>query len=360
MATREKLLQRSDALHQVYNARFSGFPRATRDPELLRDLLRQAKDLVKKAESGPIAIDVRQRLRDRVALYDSELKLVREAAGNPEAARAAGLGMAANAVFHRYRRHYAGRARLSRDTEQLREMVEDLRGIADAMDVMLEQGAVASLERDRGVVQSQIELFEQELGEIESGRTTASPQEVISGGAEWANDLFAVYARQFAGLPRLSRRPRLIERMLVSLRRARDWMATVAQDAEVQELATRNVEVCTQRLTQWETELEQIRASREQTDVYDLLEAFDAELDRLTEVYDKEFAGQARGTRDLALMCGLVDRCDEVARQVADLHRAYDLEETARLMIAARDQVVVLAREYDQIAEAKQQGEGVQ
>lgn len=352
MSRESEIQDRSDELHDIYVFRYSNLPRLTRNAALLRDIAAEADKLIREARGK--SKELNSRLMQRARLYKQELGEIEKAQKNgPHAISAANVGGDANAVFHRYRRSFAGKARLSRDLHQLSEMLEDLRGIADAFEVIADSWPNEAIKKDLQAVNNNLELYRTERDEIQRLREEMSPEEAVAATAEWANELFGVYRRQFAGLSRLSRRPGLLARMIASLKEAGETMERFRARGVATDTLDKNLELVRGQIATWESEHAAIVDSRTQADIYAVLESLAKERDAVWATYNTDFAGQSRDTRDLETLGGLLDRANEVARQARELHRVYELDESAELLETGRDQRLILMREFDLVRDAQ-------
>lgn len=357
MTTPVKIREESDKLHAIYQRGFGGLPRITRDPRLLQDILEQTRRLVTKAPAG--VNELRQTLQSRVTLYSNELaKIQEDQARGPYAQAAARVASDANAAFHRYRRHFAGKSRWNRDTDLLRELIEELQLAGQSFETIAQHWDDPTLTTDRETVANSKELYVNEIEEIERSRQELNEDQVVSMTAEWANELFSVYRRQFAGLPRLSRRPALLERLVTQLRQVEAAMSEAIASGNKNESLIGNVELVRQQVQAWETEQNSIVDTRASTDINNLVDSLVQEHEAVWEMWSQEFAGQQRRTRDIDMLSGLLDRADEVARQARELHRSYELDTTKVLVGLARDQRIVLQREFDLVEQAIREAQG--
>ena len=351
MTTPVQIREESDRLHAIYQLNFGGLPRITRNAKLLVDIQQQAKGLLARAPAG--IRELRETLQARITLYGNELaKIQEDQSKGPFAQAAARVAGDANAAFNRYRRHFGGKGRWSRDSELLKELLEELEAAQSSFKIVKENWADPTVEKDLELVQRSIDTYNNELNEIAKSREDLNEEQTVSATAEWANELFGVYRRQFAGLPRLSRRPGLLERLVKALRTVEGRMATAVALGNKNENLSKNLELVRQQLAMWEKELEGISEARASTDIHTLVAAMSDEYEAVWTMWHENFANQSRETRDLDMLSGLIDRSDEVARQARELHRAYDLEATDLLLRQARDQRTILTREYDLIQEA--------
>lgn len=351
MTTPVEIRTESDRLHAVYRSNFGGLPRLTRDAKLLANILEQSKVLLSRAPAG--GGDLRETLQARVTLYSNELAAVQQdQMKGPYAMAAARVAGDANAAFHRYRRHFGGKARWSRDAHLLDELIEELTAAQASFKIVAANWDDPSVKEDQTVVDNSIATYTNERVEIAKSRENLDENQVVAATAEWANELFAFYREVFGGLPRLSRRPALLARMLQSLREAHAMMLLAKANGNTNESLLGNITVVEGYLDMWEKEHQEIVNARASTDIHALVNELAVEREAIWTKYGEHFAGQSRDTRDLNLLGGLVDRSDELARQARELHRAYDMEETGQLLSTSRDQRVILMREFDAVREA--------
>lgn len=351
MTTPAEIREASDNLHAEYRRNFGGLPRITRDAELLRSIRDQTLQLREQAPKQ--GTQLRETLRARAALYTKELKIIeQEQAQSPYAMAAARVANDANATFDRYRRHFGGKSRWSRDTSLLKELIEELVLAESNFTLVLESWNHGSVKSDLELVQRNIELYTSELREINASRENLDDSQKVSESAGSANTLFESYRAQFAGLPRVSRRPELLERLLTSLRGIEARMVAAAAEGNTSEHLRGNMKLVRDQIEMWEQELPQIQQERTNAELSDLIMALGTEIDAIWAVWKEGYASQPRETRDLDRLSGLVDRSDEVARQARELHRTYALKATDQLLRVARDQRTILIREYALIKEA--------
>src|SRR5258708_28150312 len=136
----ESLKQQVEDLSSEYGARFAGHSRVTREIAEIEALLARAHDVVSKLEALPkTAKDsefdaVLVSAKGNVDLFTGEREAIRAAKGaGPTMVEFAQLGAQANFVFARYRRHFAGKARPTRDLGLLAEIAAELTTIQTRM-----------------------------------------------------------------------------------------------------------------------------------------------------------------------------------------------------------------------------------
>lgn len=363
MATQtvKQLQQQVDALAGEYGARFAGHPRATRNPDDLESILKRLRGLKQQADTLPGGTrdlevrNVRDVIDSNIKLYESEKKLIEQArAGGTQSVGFAKLGTQANFAFARYRRHFANKARNTRDLGLLAELIEELTKIQGQMqELMPKMGANTGAEQDLKLVTDNLALYRQERGEIVDARNSGTPDDQANTLAEVANDQFKLYRDHFAGQARATRRPQLLQRMIDSLEQIRDRMQTLRQQGLRADYNDKNIEVVVQNLEMYRSELKEIRTARETTKIDDFVGNLGGAANTVMEGYDRDFAGQNRATRDIELAGRLCDQLYEVFLQMRDLDRATHNAANAKNLEITTDNLTMLEREFTSIDDAK-------
>ena len=358
MATLSDLHRRLSANDVRYALHFAGHPRLTRRPELLASMLADAEAIladVRSLKTGSDRQAITQSAERQRDLYRSERQAVvqLQAQMGPLAREASLLGSRANLLFHRYTRHFAGQNRASRDGTYLRDMIAELSQIHAQMQAILADQDIDGLRADIAVVEGRLVQFRTESTNIAAAQTEAAPDEQAGALANVANNLFAQYKTNFAGLPRVTRRPELLVRLIEALEAVRERMKALQAQGLNDEHNLQNIGIVENRLQLWTQELAAIRTERQTssfaTMVRDLATATDAEL----ESYGQHFAGQSRRTRDLSKLSDILDRLDEVERQMARLDQVQDDADNALHLAVVRDAMTMYQNEYDEIAKVQ-------
>ena len=192
-STLNQLREQLDGLQQQYYLHFAGQPRVTRNLEMMRQMavragaLRSELATLAESEARTAALAL---AAERLELYRGEVAAIdaaRVEVGD-RGVEAAWLGQRANHVFHRYRRHFAGRSRSGRDISILQEMISDLDAIRGEMATLGDGWRSAQLTRDREIVDNFLGLFRQEVREIKAARDGADGEQAESLFAQLAND----------------------------------------------------------------------------------------------------------------------------------------------------------------------------
>lgn len=351
----ESLKKQVDELSSEYGARFAGHSRVTRDVSEIDALLARAKDVVSKLDALPKSAkdaeyeSVREAAKNNVELFVVEADAIRAAkAAGPTMLEFAQLGTQANFVFARYRRHFAGKARPTRDLGLLAEMIEDLTKIQTRMR-SISIGKEDSVQTDLDVVSNSLKMYVQERGEIAESRNAGTPEERADILAECANGQFAVYQDHFANMARVTRRPELLQRILDTLEQIKDRMTALKKEGLASASNDRNVEIVRTNLEMYERELKEIRKARSGVKLADLMGNLGGAANDVMAEYQEHFAGKDRTTRDLDLLARLCDRLGEILRQMQALARAEKNEMNLRNMTITTDNLVMLETEYEEI-----------
>jgi hypothetical protein len=354
---------RLESLQQQYHLHFAGQPRVTRNPEMMEAMLESAR--VIRAElvdlgASDLKASTLALAEERVELYTTERRAVREARTQvgDKGVEASWLGQRANHLFHRYRRHFAGRSRTTRDLALLAEMTRDLRAIAAEMATLGSGWRSQQLDHDVTVVNQYLSLYDGEQGEIKSARDAHGPDEAESVLAQLANAQFEVYRLHFAGQPRLSRRPELLDRMIASLQTVLARMEALPAQGHHSEGNQQNIAIVRGRLGEWQVELDAIRSLRAQTPLLQVVEALGQAAETVLELYNQRFAGQDRVSRDVDLLVSLCDRLWDLSRQMEGIAGVHPIAGNERNLEMVYDLLNMMENEHDEIVRVKESTEG--
>lgn len=356
-STVEALKSEVEDISNTYEARFAGHSRVTRDIGEMDELIRRTRDAVGKLEALPKSDEATALLgtaRDNLTLYQNEREEIRKAkAAGPDLEEFARLGAQANFVFARYRRHFAGKARPTRDLGMLAEMIDDLQKIQQKMQPIAKRhSGVAGLADDLELVSNNIKLYVTERGEIADARGSGSPDEQADVLAEVANGQFKLYQDHFADKSRLTRRPQLLQRMISNLETVKDRMDGLRKAGLKSEVNAKNVEIVDSNLKLYRSELAEIKKARAAVKLSDLMSNLGGAANDVMTEYRNNFAGKPRKGRDLDLLSKLCDQLGEISRQMADLGRAEVVDFNIKNQAIVNDNLVMLENEYDEIVKA--------
>lgn len=360
MANLAEVQKRLEANDATYSVRFAGQSRLTRDLDLLDDLIATAQKLVTEANALPDKPAARQEVvteaERQLELYRSERTLIAQLRkqGGQAAVEASVLGTRANIVFHRYARHFAGQSRTTRDGSLMADMVEQLKTIQGEMQALAQKApGLQQVKEDLKVVAGRLQQFEEERRNIGAAQSDGTSDQQASSLAGVANNLFAQYRSNFADLPRGTRRPERLVRMVEALTQVGDRMKALQQQGLADEHNDRNLGIVAERLAAWQSELVAIRAERQKATVSSLESDLGTAANAEFEAYGSHFAGKDRKTRDLNKLRDIIDRLDDVERQMQRLEEVHGRENNRRNLAIVRDTLVTYMDEWEQIEAAQ-------
>jgi hemoglobin-like flavoprotein len=360
MASLAELKEQVDDISNTYEARFAGHSRVTRDAGEMEELIKRTRDVVQQLEALPAvargadADALLATARDALKLYQTERDAIAAAKGaGPDLEEFARLGTQANWVFARYRRHFAGKSRNTRDLGLLAEMIDDLTKIQQRMQpIANKHKGVEGLASDLELVSNNLKMYINERGEIADARGSGTPEEQADVLAEVANGQFKVYQDHFADKSRLTCRPQLLQRMIDNLKTVKDRMEGLRKGGLRSDVNAKNIDIVDQNLKMYMNEIAEIKKARASVKLSDLMGSLGSAANDVMAEYREHFAGKARKGRDLDRLSKLCDQLGEIARQMSDLGRAEVQEFNIKNLQIVSDNVVMLENEYDEIVKA--------
>lgn len=356
----KELKSRAEDVYKRYEAHFAGKPRATRDLELLDELIEELDDVIGEAKAvvsggrDPAMVSLLDMAKRNRKTYREERQRVEEARQEgPVTRQASRLVTLANLTFGRYYRHFAGKDRRTRDPGLLTEIILELERLAEQMQKVVDQGDDDGLQSDLEVVRRNLDTYRDEYRAIEQAQETGTGEEQASLLAQLANDQFAIYRDHFAGKPRTNRRPGLLERVINQLKGIHKRMYALSQGGLVSSANERNMETISQKLDVYESELEKIREARDSVTDEQLAGSLGAEANEIMGEYREDFAGENRATRDLEQLSLICDRIGEIAHQMREIQRRESLEINEKNLDIVLDSWTMYESEYRKVEEAQ-------
>ncbi|MFN3197542.1 MAG: hypothetical protein ACE366_03825 [Bradymonadia bacterium] len=356
----DSLISRLNNLQNQYGVYFAGHARITRDIGIMDNLIEQAAGLLSEAKlrmGDADAQSAAKAIDEALNMYRNEREAIAkaQAEGGDDAVEAQMLMQWASFGYHVYRRHFAGHSRSTRDLGLLGETIEDLTRLQGEMGALAEEMEQADqpFANARETLARNLEVYKKERGEIVAARGAGSLEQQSDVLAQVANEQFGLYQAHFAGKPRISRRPGTLQRIIDNLTQIKDRMETLKQQGLRSEANDRNIGIVENRLGFYTKELEEVRQVRQDTRFEDLVGALGAGANAVFEIYSKNFAGQDRGTRDIALMRTLCDELYDIGRQMEEMSRVKDNNQNGHNLMTVTDNLVMYTREYDMILEAQ-------
>jgi hypothetical protein len=362
--TLEEIETNAQALDKAYEEGYSGKDRHSVNPEGLEQFLKQVDGLMAELAKigaltgGDQAPVVLRSLTDRKSLYERELVLVRAArALGPNFEKFSAEGAAANFVFDRYNRYFAGQGRDTRDLGLLKELVEELRQIKKRMSAIGGKNLPSPLDKDLELVESSISRYQIEEREIPKAQLTGTTEEQANRWAFLANQQFALYQTFFAGQSRVSRRPQLLVRLVENLKRYRTAMFDLKSKGLKSASNDGNIGIVDGRIKAYEQELVEIRSVRKSVPLAEIMGVLGGAANELFQEYRDSFAGKDRTSVNLQQLAVLLDKLDELRRQMEELGRVEKNESNVKNQVIVREYQASWVREH-QLVKAAQQGDG--
>jgi hypothetical protein len=352
----ESLGQELEQLDREYSSAFAGQSRLSRDLGQLDRMIDRASSVLKRidqipsAAQGPDLIRLRDAAAQSVQLYTEErAAIVRAQEVGPSFESFSLEATTANLVFARYRRHFAGKDRSTRDLALLGELVEELKHIDKRMAQLLQETRSSEFERDRKIVRDNLTQYQSEIEQIDTAQNTGTPEQQASVLATLANNQFAAYQTHFAGEARISRRPALLMRIISSLKKVHERMVGYRDGGLDQEFNTKNIGIVEERLKIYETELVEVRKVRQATSMPDIMGELGGAANKLFDEYRSAFADKPRSQVDLERLGNICDKLAEVRRQMSDLSRAEDNDMNTKNLDIVTEQLVMFEGEFEAV-----------
>ena len=171
--------------------------------------------------------------------------------------------------------------------------------------------------------------------------------------AQLANLQFTAYRAHFAGKPRVSRRPALLERIVATLDRIRDKMTSLVIAGVDVETNEKNLAIVNERQGAYRAELANVEQARSGASIFELIDALGQAANAVFEEYAQHFAGQDRKTRNLEQLTDMCDRLQELERQMTQLGAAYDHVMNARNINIVQDTALTYQAEWERVREVQ-------
>jgi hypothetical protein len=326
--TVETIASRLTEIQEAYGRDYAGKDRHLCDPAGLDAFISTLKKITSELDSigaltaGEGSAELRAQLDAQVASFEREKVLILSAKEMGEGfERFAVEGAAANFVFDRYNRHFAGQGRDTRDLGLMKELVEELRGIKKRMTAIGGKKLPPQMANDVELVQQNIDRYTIEEREIPKAQQSGEQDQQADRLASLANAQFAVYQTFFAGQSRLTRRPALLVRLIENLKRYRAAMFDLRNRGLKSDSNDGNIAVVDGRIKAYEAELVEIRKVRSGVKLADIMSNLGGAANTVFQQYRDEFAGKDRSTVDLAALGIMIDKLDEARRQMEELGR---------------------------------------
>ncbi|MBR58317.1 MAG: hypothetical protein CMH54_09885 [Myxococcales bacterium] len=353
----EEIQRRAEAIHRQYETHFAGQPRISRDVELLTAMVAEIDETIELTrDMDPLSRDeaIHPLLLHREQ-YITEAEHIRQAQqAGPEMYAAHEIRLCLNAISGSYHRHFAAMSRATRDPEILRELVGELNDLdahLEGLKSELSDEMVTSLS---GSISDGRNLYSSELDLIDEAANSGDLDEQANRLALLANHQFKIYREHFSGRSRNTRRVSLLQRVIRALEGIEVRMNQLDAQGTTFAANQQNVEIVRERLGMYRTEIDQIQRVKQESNLDSLMGSLGGEANEIFSVYQNEFAGQERTSRDLERLNGLCDGLHDIARQMMDLERISANETNQKNLRLVLETLDVYNREYEHIQKAQE------
>lgn len=353
------LKRRADDVYKRYEAHFGGKPRASRDLDLLDELLGELDDIIDagkeelKGGRNPALTSLLDTAKERRKTYRDEREAIVDAKERtPTSDQGGRLAREANLVFGRYYRHFANKDRRTRDLGLLTEIIVELERIRDEMakvDAGADQGLAANLE----TVEDNLQLYRDEYRAIEGARDRLSADEQAEVLAALANHQFSIYRDHFAGEPRPTRRPGLLERVINQLKQIHKKMYELSQGGLDSQSNERNMEIVSNNLDVYQSEVDKIHDAKASVSTQQIAGSLGAAANEIMAEYKEDFAGHNRQSRDLEQLSLICDKMCEIAYQMRAIEREEPLEMNEKNLRIVLESWTLYESEYRKVEAAQ-------
>lgn len=362
----DSLKATSDKLDGRWQREFAGKPRHTRDLGVLDGMIEKAEGVVRKAKAlrGESGEALRRYASEQLALFTKERAAIAEAKfERPEIASVHELGRAIDATTAVWRRHYAGQDRRSRDLVRLEGLVSELGALYERL------GAIAAAHPDlvklEGLegIGNQLELLKSEVKAVGEAKAALAGRDRVVNAFTEAQQGLDRYRAYFAGQPRASCEPAILEAILGRLDAALAILdAASAEDREGVDDFEKNRTVVREQRDLYQQELGLVKTARAAAPIRDRSGLLGGAANGVFQKYQEHFAGQSRATRDLRLLSDMCDRLVDIAAQMKELSEQHDDLVARKNLEIVEERIKVYENEWIEvqkaIAAARAQGDG--
>lgn len=345
-ATPASIRAQSDKLHRRWLREYAGKPRHTRALAELERMVDKTAALLKKAKGirGDKGRELAEVVAERLKLYRDERDAIADAQfERPEVAEIHTLGQRVDHVVALWRRRYAGRDRRTRDLSRLEAIIATLETALPRLEELSEHPEV---KKDAlAGLWTQLELLKDERSEIVKLRKNADDETRRTALLAEAQSALDQYRVHFAGQPRVTGSPRRLRRMIASLE---GITRALAEDEQAGEQRAQ----LEPQLDGWRAELPQIEQAHGEADPRQRTSQLGGMANQLFQIYQREFAGQARATRDLERLSDVCDRLGELSELMIEHDQATSEPINRKNMPLVEERLRHYEQEWNEIAKA--------
>ncbi|MBD2544624.1 hypothetical protein [Planktothricoides raciborskii] len=259
-----------------------------------------------------------------------------------------------NCLIGSYNRHFAGKPRATRDLRLLEELIDQLRHLQQQVETLPDREMTFPTSQLRSHIKTQLGQFEEELIAITEAYQQATFAERFGYLGDRINQQFAIYREHFAGQPRLSRRPQLLQRAIANLQEIHAQLSDPVFDVlENQGDRATNIQLVAENLESLQRELEMIELEHEANSLSDRVASLGSAANAIIQEYNRDYAGKDRRNCDLIRLGWLCDLLTEIAQQMAEISSLVTSEANRKNWEIVQQCRLVYEQEYAQIEAAK-------
>lgn len=231
-----------------------------------------------------------------------------------------------DAVSQRYDARFAGKARATRNVEELDEIISDLRSLVDEGQGLM-NGDNTSLRQVLETAQSNIDLYTEERAKIVEIKGQGG--EVVEGAmlASWANFVFDEYHRHFAGQNRATRDLGRLDEMIAELEGVREDMKALLSRKEL-DGTRQDLQVVESNLKMYQDELDNILSARRAGTRDERISNLATMANEQFRIYRDQFSGKGRTTRRPGLLERVIKNLRSVLNDMGELNAKGTRNET--------------------------------
>jgi hypothetical protein len=346
----------AQSIYTEYGSRFAGKPRATRSVEALDSIIERLEEIVETARTlrnggrDPALSSFLEQAIENLEIYDKERdNIVKVQSQGSDVLEGTQLATWANLHFGQYFRHFAAKARATRDMGLLNEIISELELVETQMKKLLAKAGVESVRADLETVQNNLELYRDERNNILDARNSGSPDEQASYLALIANAQFGMYGFHFGGRPRVSRRAGLLHRIIATLESVYDQMDELEGQGLTSEQNRANMELIRSQVETYHEELGLVQQAKRETPAADMVGQLGSAANWAMAQYGEHFAGEDRSTRDLERLSRICDELLDMAKQMRALEIEVDGDANEQNLTIVLDNLMLYQNEYEEI-----------
>jgi hypothetical protein len=353
----ESLKSQSDKLDSRWQREFAGKPRHTRDLGVLDGMIEKAEGVVRKAKAlrGESGEALRRYAGEQLALFVKERAAIAEAKfERPEIASVHELGRAIDATTAVWRRHYAGQDRRSRDLVRLEALATELASLYERLGtIAAAHPDLVKLEGLEGIG-NQLDLLRTEVKAVGEAKAALAGRDRVVNAFTEAQQGLDRYRAHFAGQPRASCDPSILEAIVTRLDASLAILDAATDDEKdgIDDFDKNHAVVREQR-DLYRQELGLVKTARAAAPIRDRSGLLGGAANAVFQKYQEHFAGQNRATRDLRLLSDMCERLVDVAAQMKELSEQHDDLVARKNLEIVDERIKVYESEWIEIQKAR-------